>query len=321
MLWTRSTALLLALAGFGCQLCSGPATLSDEERTLATLKQVDGHPLFTMEFFGSYADLPDLQREEGRAAPAEPFACSMFFSRDPGGVPYVARNFDWDRHPALLLVCRPPDAFASISMVDISYLGIANAEDAKDPEKRKGLLRAPALPFDGMNEHGLCVTMAAVPEGKGPHDSSKATVGSIRLIRMMLDQARTVGDAVELARSVNVDFTGGPPIHYLVADRQGSSAILEFKDSRLYVLRGEKAQTNFPLVDGDPTSCLRYGRILRDLSDGKGALDHKAAFATLQAVAQKDTQWSILYDVGRGKAEVAMGGRFETKTAAALHGR
>jgi penicillin V acylase-like amidase (Ntn superfamily) len=33
-------------------------------------------------------------------------------------------------------------------------------------------LQAPYLPFDGMNEHGLAIGMAAVPESTMPHDAN-----------------------------------------------------------------------------------------------------------------------------------------------------
>ena len=36
----------------------------------------------------------------------------------------LGRNFDWYEHPALILFTDPPDGYASVSMVDISYLGV-----------------------------------------------------------------------------------------------------------------------------------------------------------------------------------------------------
>ena len=60
----------------------------------------------------------------------------------------------------------------------------------------------PALPFDGMNERGLVVGMAAVPDGNMPPDPGKETIDSLQVIRRMLDQASTVDEAVAIMQQV-----------------------------------------------------------------------------------------------------------------------
>ena len=88
------------------------------------------------------------------------FACTVFFGA--GGEPIMGRNFDFHDQPALLLRHRPPGAYASISMVDISYLGYdrANLHRLRHGDQLRDASR---LPFDGMNERGLAVAMAQVP--------------------------------------------------------------------------------------------------------------------------------------------------------------
>jgi len=55
-------------------------------------------------------------------------------------------------------------------MVDIAYLGFegskAGALTNLPLVERRALLDAPSLPFDGMNERGLAIGMAAVPLDK-----------------------------------------------------------------------------------------------------------------------------------------------------------
>ena len=65
-------------------------------------------------------------------------------------------------------------------------------------EEQTGLLDAPYLPFDGMNEYGLAIGMAAVPPGNMRPDADKETIGSLGIIRQMLDHARTVDEAVDI---------------------------------------------------------------------------------------------------------------------------
>ena len=79
-------------------------------------------------------------------------------------------------------------------MVDLSYLGLTGEDVASlaSSPRRSQLLEAQLLPFDGMNTYGLTIGMAAIPDSKVPHDPQKPTVGSLRIIRLMLDHARNV---------------------------------------------------------------------------------------------------------------------------------
>ena len=92
------------------------------------------------------------------------------------------RNFDWEYSPAVLLFTHPPGGYASVSMVDIAYLGFdedqVNSLTELTLEERQALLNAPEWPFDGMNEKGLVIGMAAVPPGQMPYDPDKKTIGS-----------------------------------------------------------------------------------------------------------------------------------------------
>ena len=196
--------------------------LSDKEvATLSSLKKIDDYPLYTMHYHGAYdqlrasnldvgsltmSDLPN--PEHATTAPA--WSCSLFAALgDPDNMLF-GRNFDWDYSPAVLLFTDPPDGFASVSMVDIAYLGFGGARAATLTDlplnKREALLNAPLLPFDGMNEKGLAVGMAAVPSGGMLPDPARETVGSLMVIRKILDQASDVDEAVAILRSYNIDI-------------------------------------------------------------------------------------------------------------------
>jgi hypothetical protein len=92
-----------------------------------------------------------------------------------------------------------PDGYASVAMVDISYLGFRGERGEIIAEmplvERAALLYAPYLPFDGMNEHGLVVGMAAVSPSPMPVDPDHETLGSLEIMREVLDHARTVDEA------------------------------------------------------------------------------------------------------------------------------
>ena len=57
------------------------------------------------------------------AASPRAWACSLFAALGDVDNMLYGRNFDWDYSPAVLLFTDPPDGYASVSMVDIAYLG------------------------------------------------------------------------------------------------------------------------------------------------------------------------------------------------------
>jgi hypothetical protein len=204
-------------------------------------------------------------------------------------------------------------------MVDIAYLGF-DGERALGIgdlpiEERRGLLDAPLWPFDGMNEHGLAIGMAAVPGGQGPPDPAKQTVDSLGIIRLMLDRARDVEEAVALLQRYNITMGGGPDLHYLLADRAGRSALVEFYEGEMVVLDSEQPwhlATNF-LRAGETLAsgqCWRYDRIQRSLASARGRLERGPAMDLLALVAADTTQWSVVYEMGTGTIEVAMGRQY-----------
>lgn len=284
-------------------------TTAEVERTLASLRRVDDLPLYEMTYHGDYDPLVGVADPP---APS-PFGCSLFVASGDAARPLFARNFDWDPHPALVLHTDPPDGYASVSMVDISYLGVG-----ADPAGDRRLLDAPLLPFDGMNERGLAVGLAADDTASLHPDPAKPTVGSVRILRLVLDQAATVDEALGVFARYNVDFDGGPPLHYLLADAAGASAVVEFVDGRMRVLRGGppwQALTNIRLADADEATRQRdwrYAALSAALGDADGAVDARRALELLRGVAQPHTRWSVTYELRTGAVHVVTGQRWAT---------
>ena len=86
---------------------------------------------------------------------------------------------------------------------------------------------------------------------------------------------------------------------------------MEFKDGKMSVLRGEPAITNFYLTGGHKASaCPRYSTIAKALKDSSGVLAKADMFKVLEDVHQPSTQWSVVYDLNAGTAELATDARF-----------
>ncbi|MEW5872779.1 MAG: carcinine hydrolase/isopenicillin-N N-acyltransferase family protein [Chloroflexota bacterium] len=295
---------------------------TDEEATLASLQKVGDYPLYTMHYVGDYgARLAANENIASRSLAAAPgWACSLFAALGDPASRLYGRNFDWQYSPALLLFTDPPDGYASVSMVDIAYLvqpGQVSRLDELPLAERRALLDAPAWPFDGMNEHGLAVGMAAVPPGSLPPDPAKETVGSLGVIREMLDHAKDVDEAVAILQEHNIDFEGGPPLHYLIADHAGRAMLVEFYQGKLYVFPNESPwheATNFLLAGAGASpqgNCWRYDRLNQQLSEAGGALAAQQAMQLLSQVAQDGTQWSVIYGISTGSVTVVMGREYD----------
>jgi len=303
--------------------------LSDEEvATLSSLEKVDDYPLYTMRYFGGYDQRLSLDTLQGPAITDSPklnltaWACSIFAALGDAENMLFGRNFDWEYSPAVLLFTNPLGGYASVSMVDIAYLGYGETEAGNLIDlpivERRALLDAPFLPFDGMNEHGLTVGMAAVPPGHMRSNPEKETIGSLMVIRKMLDQARDVDEAVAILGSYNIDMQDGPPIHYLIADRSGRSVLVEFYQGEMVVISNEvpwHQATNFlrsSSVGSAEGICWRYDTIHRWMKNSAGQVTLLEAIDLLKEVSQEGTQWSIVYGINTGDVHVIMGQQYET---------
>jgi predicted choloylglycine hydrolase len=163
-----------------------------------------------------------------------------------------------------------------------------------------------------MNEKGLVVGMAAVPDGNMRPDPNKQTVDQLVIIREILDHAATVDEAVELLVRYNIDMSE-VPIHYLIASAAGDSALVEFYRGEMQVFRNKVAwqqATNFLVAATDGNTkgqCPRYDRIGQGLSSVEGRLSAQDALDLLAQVSQEGTQWSVVYNLTSGEIQIVMG--------------
>jgi hypothetical protein len=317
---TIGLGLILGLLAGCCAVPSAAPPVGDltedEVATLGSLEKIDDYPLYTMRFHGAY----DQYRDRASALPSsQAWACSLFAAMGDAEDMVYGRNFDWEYSPALLLFTDPPDGYASVSMVDIAYL--VEKDRAKSladlpMAEREPLLAVPFWPFDGMNEHGLVVGMAAVPESEMPNDPGKETIGSLAVIREMLDHARDVDEAVAIIESYNIAWYGGPALHYLIADASGRAALVEFYEGEIVVIPNEApfhlATNHLRVTATGDGGCRRYATTQERLTETEGRLTPQEAIDLLEDVSQKDgTQWSIVYGFSTGDVRVAMGCEYD----------
>jgi hypothetical protein len=290
-------------------------------QTLSSLRKLDDHPLYVMHYYGQYSS--ELLLRTGTEDVLYgmfrdfvlPDACTCFVGLSSEGDTVFGRNFDWHDHPALLLFTDPPNGYASVSMVDIHYLGF----DAGEPPETGAisLLLAPFLPFDGLNEAGVAVGLMAVPRARDSEDPQKPSIDSLRAIRVVLDRAGSTEEAISLLQDYNILFYD-PPVHYLIADSSGDSAVVEYVDGELQVLRNDlpwQVATNFIvseiLPEGADSPCSRYNGAYRALSVAGGSVSPDEAMAILEDVSGANTIWSAVYDMTTGDIQIVMGKQYD----------
>ncbi|MBN1766532.1 MAG: linear amide C-N hydrolase [Sedimentisphaerales bacterium] len=300
-------------------------------RSLATVEKLDNYPLYVMRYYGDYGfkdfqsglgvdgiykwGFEQLYPPEDQAsldAHNNAWACSCFAALSSESDKVFGRNFDWSTKAALLLFTDPSDGYASVSMVDTTYLGHTGG----DLEWWEILfcLGAPYIPFDGMNECGLAVGIMAIPHADGGSDPQKETIGTLGAIRLLLDHAANVDQAVTLLQKYNLTFERGPTVHYMISDATGKSVIVEFLSGKPEIIPNTQpwqVSTNFIFTDKSPdqilASCPRYQHAWQRLQQSKGQLNPKEAMSLLNEVSQDCTAWSIVYGLSNGDISVAAG--------------
>lgn len=302
---------------------------SNEIASLNSLERMTEYPLYTMRYYGTYRQdihaIENLEPGSILATTWPDWGCSLFAALGDGTDMFYGRNFDWRYSPALLLFTDPPDGYASAAMVDMDYLlpsslrGEVTTLTELPTQERAFLLDAPAWPFDGMNDQGLVVGMAAVMDSRSLHDPAKPSIGSLEVIRQMLDHASNVDEAVSILETYNISMDG-VPIHYLIADRTGRSVLVEL-DEKMTVIPNDfpwHLATNHLRVNvppGAPSGCWRYDTMEQRLAATGGDLTSQQAIDLLQSVSQEGdyaTQWSIVYGMDSGLIQIAMGREFES---------
>ncbi len=312
----------------------------NEIRSLVSLKQVDDHPFYSMTYYGDYGFDDFLKTGAKSDRDLEKFVmkrllkgieidlnisaagCTAFTATNQSGERLYARNFDFDYAPSLLLYTEPEKGYRSISMVNISYAGYSY-EYLPNPLTFSSFLTlaAPYLPFDGMNENGVTMALLAVPFSDPPQIPEQITLNTTTVIRLVLDKASNVDEAVELIKDYNYYFSGDIDCHYLIADPTGKSVVIEFMEGEVKVIQADKGYqiaSNFilynDLMAGEGyCEFERYNAVEVALADKGGILSQKDAMELLEEVRMPGrTQWSVVYNMSDLTAVVSICEKYDT---------
>lgn len=202
---------------------------------------------------------------------------------------------------------------SSIAVLDLHYLYLDEAKlNELSLRDRLKLLFAPYLVEDGMNEHGVAVSSMAAEESKFSMDADKPSVIKVLMKRLILDYARNTDEALDLLRAYNIDC-GDVPTHFMIADRQGHSVLVEFHDGEMKVLPATanwQVATNHLLAGKSEATnderCWRYAVASDRLDQIDGEPRMEDVMKIMSSISVPDwTMWTSVYDLNSGAYHIA----------------
>jgi choloylglycine hydrolase len=246
------------------------------------------------------------------AAPVLP--CTTFCLRG-GGEVLFGKNYDWMIGDGMVFVNRRGVAKVSADVTE------------KNPAAWTSKYGSVTFnqygwesPSGGMNEAGLVIELMWLDETQWPAADQRPAVDVLEWIQYNLDTAANVAEVIANAEKIRID--SAVKLHYLVSDKAGNAATIEYLNGKLVAHTGKdlaipalandsyQRSVNYAKKATAPTTGSSFDRFARagarasefakKPSSEQEAVDY--AFATLADVAQKNsTQWSIVYDQKRAR--------------------
>lgn len=239
-------------------------------------------------------------------------ACSAFqVPNEDGNGYYFGRNFDWYDSNAAILINHPDNGYSSISTVNPDFINwLAEGLSFEDLLNKiytqpnsivkipDDILRVASVfaPLDGLNEKGLSISINMVysnPVNQTTPGLTDLTV--LPLIRVLLDKAANVDEALEIIKNVNLHNSLGLDFHYLIADASGKCVTVEYVNSQLAVTE-TKVITNFYLSQEDEDIGKDRYDIILEMMNKYPKMSFENAKETAMSASKYNTQWTVIYD-------------------------
>ena len=256
---------------------------------------------------------------------AAPLPCTTFVLRSGDRVVF-GRNYDWRVGSGLVIVNKKGLAkTALVKGTDAPARWVSRYGSVSFNQYGR------ELPMGGLNEVGLVIEQMMLSGSVYPAADDRPALRELAWIQYQLDTAGSVEDVIASDAELRI-LSNGVPLHFLVCDRSGDAATIEFLGGKMVVHRGDSLPIavlanspysqsmrhleGFEGFGGEqplPRSTKSLDRFAR-AADGIRSYDGKAdgtgqsdehgkdiiqhAFSILKDVSQgPGTQWSIVYDL------------------------
>lgn len=253
ILWIILIILTIA-AGLLVYLCVAGAS---EMASLTSVKQVSDHPYYTMNYENfDYSDLLNKELPDNDAVIQ--YYKDKFFKSLSGVVPgkndnentvkgsvaFYGRTFidtfmkgriynSYDT-PIIMITTKPENGYKAWNIIDLGDVGLKSGD--KLDQWYSNAFQTVAASYcvsEGINQEGLSVSLISCPVADCK-DTQKANITPFMGVRLLLDRAATVENAIDVLDGYDIDFSGGA-YHFFVSQKNGKSAVIEYVDGKMSV--------------------------------------------------------------------------------------
>jgi len=162
------------------------------------------------------------------------------------------------------------------------------------------------MPYEGINEHGLFVGMAAVVNSRGSK-TDLFYMNDLGLIKFILERAKTTEEALTILKTFKINYMEDeyyPKIHYFIVDKTGELGIYEadeFEEISNLDICGWKSITNYSL--NKPIECDRMD-IIKSEFQSKKILDDDFTIKLLGKLKMDNSVWSTIYNISNNTMQL-----------------
>lgn len=249
------------------------------------------------------------------------FGCSTLTVKEANGGYLMGRNYDWEEKmsQAMIIHTKPKHGYESYSTCCLDFLGFGENWKPEGIQNQYMALAGIYVPLDGMNEKGLCVADLVCGDTEETHQTFKEkNLTTTSAIRLLLDQAANVDEAIQLLEQYNMHSSIGMSHHLAIADASGKSVVVEYIKNKMivtettivtnhYLSPGEKYGT------GNEESHKRFEKLFAMKAEKNDTMKKNELKESMKTVSyQNITQWSIVFDMKAYEIEFYWQGKFDT---------
>lgn len=256
-------------------------------------------------------------------------ACSSFVCLNNDNEYIHGRNLDLipaallPNTPSLIMHNIPKSGYESISF---STFGLLSLDAGDIPSEHAQAFKIfEFVPLDGINSAGLAVNVNVLhkSESRVQQDTiGKTDITTTVLIRLILNKAKNVDEAVKIINKYNIHDSNTLPMpyHFMISDQSGASCVVEFYNNEIQIInkrQDEKilAMTNTEMNEhfGEEwKECERYKAIIQTFNQyGGEKLTQEQAMEALKAAKQNHTTHSIIYNLKKKSVYFCRGMQWE----------
>ena len=239
--------------------------------------------------------------------------CSVFCGFNEKEQPLFCRGYDYPHQPVTLIVrTAPKNGYKSIGTADLAFLeyNAGSFEDGKTD--LSNLMLAPYITVDGINEKGFALAALSLMHKGVRQNTGKKKISTTVAIRMLLDRAASVNEAIALLRQYDMCTPlADSDFHFMMADRGGVFKVVEYVNGELREFDA-KYVTNYYLSPffGENYEEPRYLMMKNFVIEHKDHFEPDDAFAMLRCVSANGksasksvTVWDSVMNLEEGTIE------------------